>query len=379
MRDDGRGPKDELTLAQALAGDPNDPCIGAIMEFKVSSTVPSVDAPGFTYTSTAPDPSVVPAVLTQQIPIVAPVRTRLVEWGRSGNGDSRNPQTGQCTPDCPETATSFPWTVKVNGQEAHSMNANRISLLVPKPGEIEHWTYVNGGGGWDHPIHLHFEEGITMNRGGDFIPPTELNVRKDVWRLGSTGKRTGHVPGPVRRIRRILRQPLPQYGARGFRLADAHSAPDRGGRIAASRGHADAQPDPRRRGLHHTGDSARRRPQITGERPMQEKTMKTRRTILTLMGAGAAGALAFTSVASPAAAQTATSTATSTSTSQGVIAAPAPGAKKPTTATPAMIDEAIQRSQARTAKAVPTATSAAKPEQFGSEEPFTYVPGNTAN
>jgi hypothetical protein len=108
---------------------------------------------------------------------------------------------------------------------------------------------------------------------------------------------------------------------------------------------------------------------------MQENTMKSRRTILTLMGAGAAGALAFTSV-SPVEAQTATST--STATSQGVIAAPAPGARKPTTATPAMIDEAIQRSQARTAKAVP-ATSAAKPEQFGSEEPFTYKPGATAN
>ena len=101
--------------------------------------------------------------------------------------------------------------------------------------------------------------------------------------------------------------------------------------------------------------------------------MKTRRTILTLMGAGAAGALAFTSVASPAAAQTSTSTSQA-----GVFAAPAPGAKKPTTATPAMIDEAIQRSQARTAKAVPTATSAGTPERFGSEEPFTYVPGATA-
>jgi hypothetical protein len=112
---------------------------------------------------------------------------------------------------------------------------------------------------------------------------------------------------------------------------------------------------------------------------MQEKTMKTRRTILTLMGAGAAGALAFTSTVSPAAAQTATSTTTSTATSDGVFAAPAPGAKKPTTATPQMIDEAIQRSQARTAKAVPTATSAGTPEKFGSEEPFTYVPGKTAN
>jgi hypothetical protein len=109
---------------------------------------------------------------------------------------------------------------------------------------------------------------------------------------------------------------------------------------------------------------------------MQEKTMKTRRTILNVMGAGAASTLTLALIGSPAAAQTATS---QTATSQGVIAAPAPGAKKPTTATPAMIDEAIQRSQARTAKAVPTATSAAKPEQFGSEEPFTYKPGATAN
>jgi Rieske Fe-S protein len=113
---------------------------------------------------------------------------------------------------------------------------------------------------------------------------------------------------------------------------------------------------------------------------MQEKTMKSRRTILTLMGTGAAGALALTSI-SPAAAQTATSSAATSpsATSAGVIAAPAPGAKKPTTATPAMIDEASQRSQARTAKAAPTPTTAAKPEQFGSEEPFTYKPGATAN
>jgi hypothetical protein len=97
---------------------------------------------------------------------------------------------------------------------------------------------------------------------------------------------------------------------------------------------------------------------------MQEKTMRTRRTILNLLGAGAAGTLAVALIASPAAAQTATG--------QGVIAAPAP-----TSATPEMIDEAVQRSQARTAKAAPTATSAGKPEQFGSEEPFTYVPGKT--
>jgi FtsP/CotA-like multicopper oxidase with cupredoxin domain len=189
MRDDGRGPEEELTLAQALAGDPDDPCIGPIMEFRLVSSVRSVDNPNVTLFATSPDPSRVPAQLTQQIPIVAPVRTRLVEFGRSGNGDSRDPVTGQCTPDCPENA-QFPWTIRINGQEAHSMNANRISLLYPKAGEIEHWTYVNGGGGWDHPIHLHFEEGVTIDRAGDPIPATEKFVRKDVWRLRSTGRRT---------------------------------------------------------------------------------------------------------------------------------------------------------------------------------------------
>jgi FtsP/CotA-like multicopper oxidase with cupredoxin domain len=187
MRDDGRGPQRDLTLAQALAGDPNDPCIGSIMEFRVASSVASVDMPSFTHFATSRDESVVPTVLTQQIPVVTPVRTRLVEFGRAGNGDSRNP-AGQCTPDCPESAI-FPWTIRVNGQEAHSMNANRISLLIPRPGEIEHWTYVNGGGGWDHPIHLHFEEGVTINRGADAIPATERLVRKDVWRLRATGQR----------------------------------------------------------------------------------------------------------------------------------------------------------------------------------------------
>jgi FtsP/CotA-like multicopper oxidase with cupredoxin domain len=102
-------------------------------------------------------------------------------------GDSRDPVTGQCTPDCPETAT-FPWSIRINGEAAHSFNANRVSLVVPKPGEVEHWTYINGGSGWDHPIHLHFEEGVTMNRGTAAIPPTERLVRKDVWRLRAGGR-----------------------------------------------------------------------------------------------------------------------------------------------------------------------------------------------
>ncbi|MET0675275.1 MAG: hypothetical protein ABW175_05700 [Bradyrhizobium sp.] len=52
---------------------------------------------------------------------------------------------------------------------------------------------------------------------------------------------------------------------------------------------------------------------------------------------------------------------------------PATATKKPTSATPQMIDEAIQRSRARTLKE----QTLRVPEQFGSEEPFTYVPGRT--
>src|SRR5215467_910102 len=187
---DGRKPDGQVSLRQALAGDNNDPAVGAIMQFRIVSQVQSVDDPTVTLRATDPDPSQVPAVLTEQIPIVTPVRTRTVLWGRSGNGDSVQPGTGTCIPDC-ATENGFPWTVVVDpelGGVPHSMNANRVSLEYQKPGDIEHWTYVNSGGGWDHPIHLHFEEGITLNRGGQPIGPTELNVRKDVWRLRPSGQ-----------------------------------------------------------------------------------------------------------------------------------------------------------------------------------------------
>jgi FtsP/CotA-like multicopper oxidase with cupredoxin domain len=182
---DGRLPDGQVSLAQAIKGVSKDPAVGPILQFRVVNSVESVDVSGFIHKATDPDPSLVPIVLTDQIPIVTPVRTRVVTWA-DGEGDSRQ-RNGQCIPDCPDTAR-FPWVVSVNGGEAHSMNANRIQLLVPKPGEIEHWTFVNDGGEWDHPIHLHFEEGITMNRGGKQIPATENLVRKDVWRLRPDGR-----------------------------------------------------------------------------------------------------------------------------------------------------------------------------------------------
>ncbi|WP_088347934.1 MULTISPECIES: multicopper oxidase domain-containing protein [Rhodomicrobium] len=176
---DGRGPKGVVSIADALKGKSNDPAVGPIMQFVIANSVPSVDVPGYTYTLANMGANLprVPLVLTQQIPVVTPTRSRTIEFTRGGGGNDG------CLPDCDERE-NFPWTVKVNGQDAHYLNANRISLVFPQPGDIEHITLKNGGGGWDHPIHLHFEEGVTLSRSTGALAATERLARKDVWRLG---------------------------------------------------------------------------------------------------------------------------------------------------------------------------------------------------
>lgn len=179
--DDGRGPKRTVSIADALRGRSPDPAVGRVMKFNIASTVPSVDAPGTTLRATDPDTSQIPAQLTEQLPIMEPVRVREIEVKRGG-GDGT-----ACFPEC-GGKESFPWTVRINGQASHFMNANRVSLVVPRPNEVEHWVIKNGGGGWDHPVHLHFEEGLTLGRTVGGQSPLEHLARKDVWRLGEGGE-----------------------------------------------------------------------------------------------------------------------------------------------------------------------------------------------
>ncbi|MDM0024468.1 multicopper oxidase family protein [Variovorax saccharolyticus] len=71
----------------------------------------------------------------------------------------------------------------VNGQFFNSL-LPRVS--VPK-GNAEIWELVNPDNGWQHPIHIHFEEGRilskTVNGVNVAIPPNERG-RKDVYILG---------------------------------------------------------------------------------------------------------------------------------------------------------------------------------------------------
>ncbi|WCM49418.1 Ig-like domain-containing protein [Pseudomonas sp. WJP1] len=88
-----------------------------------------------------------------------------------------------------------PWTIKTDGGFGYDMDARRISAaaqLSTGPtdggysgdGTLEVWKIKNGGNGWNHPVHVHFEEGIILSRDGKAPPEWEKWARKDVYRIG---------------------------------------------------------------------------------------------------------------------------------------------------------------------------------------------------
>ena len=158
---DGKMPSADRTIADALAGKSADPCVGSFLEFRI---IPR----------TAPDLSQVPSVLipNPNLSLVPVSRERRFEFGRSGGTDSA------------------PWTVKTDGGIGLAADYSQIAA-APKLGTREVWTLVNGGAGWDHPIHIHFEEGQILARNGSInnVPPWERG-RKDVYRLKPGGSVT---------------------------------------------------------------------------------------------------------------------------------------------------------------------------------------------
>jgi FtsP/CotA-like multicopper oxidase with cupredoxin domain len=168
---DGKKPSEDLTLAEALSGNSADPCIGKFLEFRI------VRDPA------QPDQSQVPAVMipNPDLASIPVARERTFEFGSGGNQDTNDPVT-----------TFFgPWGIKTDNQGLMA-NADygRISA-APKFGTREVWTLQNGGGGWDHPIHIHFEEGQILARDGKAsnVPAWEKG-RKDVYRLRPGGSVT---------------------------------------------------------------------------------------------------------------------------------------------------------------------------------------------
>ena len=167
----GTAPKRDLTLAEALGGASTDPCVGKILEFRI---VRNPDPPG--------DQSQVPATLipNPDLSTTPVVRTRTFRFGRDAI---------QTTSD-PISSFIGPWGVQTDGGATLAADFGRVSA-APKLGTREIWTLVNDGGGWDHPIHIHFEEGQILARNGSAanVPAWERG-RKDVYRLRPGGSVT---------------------------------------------------------------------------------------------------------------------------------------------------------------------------------------------
>ncbi|MBL0424087.1 multicopper oxidase domain-containing protein [Ramlibacter alkalitolerans] len=96
-----------------------------------------------------------------------------------------------------------PWTIQTDEGLAYTADIRRIDAAAqlangPTPGgyegqgTLEVWE-LKTGGGWSHPVHVHFEEGIILQRGGMEPPEWEKWARKDVYRIGSEDASTRSV------------------------------------------------------------------------------------------------------------------------------------------------------------------------------------------
>ena len=186
---DGRKPSKTIPLADVVSGryratarDDNgdgvmdrwvngDPCVGKFLEFRVKP---------YSGVDRSMNPAEFVRGQKKMIPLprasaaeLAAATHRTFEFGRSGGTDE------------------LPWTIKTDGGAAFNADPRRLSaapnlgaLTAEGLGHLEIWQISNGGNGWSHPIHVHFEEGIILSRDGQAPPEWEKWARKDVYRIG---------------------------------------------------------------------------------------------------------------------------------------------------------------------------------------------------
>jgi manganese oxidase len=175
---DGKKPANDLSISDALAGKSNDPCVGKFLEFRI------VRNPA------TPDVSQVPAVMIPN-PDLSNIPVARERTFTFGSGASQ-----PLSADDPAAFTTGaggqtgPWGVRTDNGPMLNASFGRVSA-APGFGTREVWTLQNGGGGWDHPVHIHFEEGQILARNGSAanVPAWEKG-RKDVYRLRPGGSVT---------------------------------------------------------------------------------------------------------------------------------------------------------------------------------------------
>ncbi|MFZ2168864.1 MAG: multicopper oxidase domain-containing protein [Methylococcaceae bacterium] len=179
----GQGPNKVIPVADVLSGKykadgiSGDPGVGKFLEFRVQD---------YSGTDLSMNPSDYVEGKKQMIPLNKPTtlelqaaKHRTFEFGKSSGTDLK------------------PWTIKTDGGSGLTADEHRVSA-APEVGNTEIWHIKLGGGGWSHPVHVHFEEGQILYRGGKAPPPWEKYARKDVYRIGPLADSTASVDIAIR-------------------------------------------------------------------------------------------------------------------------------------------------------------------------------------
>jgi FtsP/CotA-like multicopper oxidase with cupredoxin domain len=177
---DGKGPGQILTVSGALSGSSSDPAVGACLRFQV------VRNPALPDQSICPNTPItlIPNPDLSNIPIA---RTRQFVFDNNASQTQNDPVTSYTGGGNWGIATENTGGSRFSrGGSALKADFGRISS-APKFGTREVWI-LKGGFNWDHPIHIHFEEGQILARNGSFsnVPQAERG-RKDVYRLKENG------------------------------------------------------------------------------------------------------------------------------------------------------------------------------------------------
>ena len=163
-------------------GPDHDPAVGRFLELRVVS---------YSGTDLSMDPNdyepgglkMIPLAIDRDDPQLADATRRHFEFDNGRDDDT-------------------PWTIATDGGPELGMDPRRISAapqLATGPtqggfdgtgpngddafGTIEIWR-IEGSSRWSHPVHVHFEEGVILKRGGQDPPEWETWARKDVYRIG---------------------------------------------------------------------------------------------------------------------------------------------------------------------------------------------------
>ena len=209
--DNGRGPKEVIPLADILSGayqpvlDPlpcidscwsDDPTVKRFLEFRVAQPAAAPDLSMNPADYEVGGKTMIPLVKFTQAELDGAIH-RSFDFGRGGfpgnsATDGRPTPWGIVTdgevidPLLAPTDPLFCGAIEDPLDPACSRNAdvNRVSA-APETigGGVEIWHIINGGGGWGHPVHIHFEEGQYLDRDGAIPPPWEVGARKDMYRV----------------------------------------------------------------------------------------------------------------------------------------------------------------------------------------------------